>query len=176
MTATMKKTDTTSDISNKDQDIGSQNAHCGPMSFRAHSMRTNGYDAKRTYPVVTVIQSRSALDAYFKEHVSVYDFAGAVSSGEAPPLNAPKPYDGLFFAGHTLLLIVWEEPSGSIRLRVEDVTAEDDGLTIELERKTPQMTTADMAQWHILVELPKEDYKARNIRVRVNDISLPRNR
>lgn len=116
--------------------------------FAAQFIRTNGYDASRRYPIITLITGADELLAYVNAHKTEYDLVGFA--------DAVQAYDAAFFENHCLALLVLEEFSGSVRHEVEDVVMDDAMVRIEIVRHLPQMGTADMAQWHIIVELPAE--------------------
>jgi hypothetical protein len=64
-------------------------------------------------------------------------------------------YTDAFFASNFLVLVLLEEISGSYRHRVERIEESGD---IIITRLVPGIGTADMAQWHIIIELDN-DYK-----------------
>lgn len=71
-------------------------------------------------------------------------------------------YNSDFFETHNLILLSFEETSGSIRSTVKDVTvapAETDGMYIirpVIVRIVPEIGTCDMAAWQILISIGKE--------------------
>lgn len=116
------------------------------LPFAAQSIRTNGYDDTRRYPIITLVTGADELLAYIDAHKDKYDLSDFTIAAEA--------YDAAFFEDHCLALVVLEEFSGSVRHEVEDVKSDDAAVRIQIVRHLPQMGTADMAQWHIVVELP----------------------
>ena len=70
--------------------------------------------------------------------------------------TAANDYDSAFFTDFTLLLILLEEPSGSIRHTVTAVDAAESGaLTVTIDRTLSGDATDDMAYWHICLLLPR---------------------
>lgn len=116
------------------------------LPFAAQAIRTNGYDESRRYPIITLITNVNELKAYIDAHEDEYDLNGFAEASEA--------YDDAFFEDLCLALVVLEEFSGSVRHEVEQVVSDDAAVRIQIVRHLPQMGTADMAQWHIIVELP----------------------
>lgn len=70
-----------------------------------------------------------------------------------------EKYDEAFFQENRLVLIPASSNSGSVRYTAK-VTVEGETLHIEFEVQMPQIGTADMAEWLILVELPLAEYDA----------------
>ncbi len=68
-----------------------------------------------------------------------------------------EKYDEAFFQDNRLVLVPASSNSGSVRYTAK-VTVEGETLHIEFEAQMPQIGTADMAEWLILVELPRAEY------------------
>lgn len=66
-------------------------------------------------------------------------------------------YDEAFFTENCLVLIPRSSNSGSVRYQAL-VNVEGEMLHIELDAKMPEMGTADMAEWLVLVRLPRAQY------------------
>jgi len=116
-------------------------------------IRTNGYIDGAKYPVVTVISSKEELEQYYDNYKGTYDFSSKsfVSSDTTIGfIDVIADYSDSFFAENYLVLVLLEEPSGSIRHRVEGIDG-NGGITIS--RLLPEVGTADMAEWHIIIEL-----------------------
>ena len=73
------------------------------------------------------------------------------SNGEL--LDVLSRYTDGFFENHYLVLIFKQEGSGSNRHRLDAIS--DDG-TVIVARLLPEMGTADMAQWHIIIEFESD--------------------
>jgi len=115
-------------------------------------IRTNGYVDGKNYPIVTVISSRDELERYYENNKNTYDFSANFGgySDAISFIDAMKNYTDAFFTNRSLVLVLLEEGSGSIRHRVDDVGENGD---IVISRLLPEIGTADMAQWHIIIEL-----------------------
>ena len=59
------------------------------------------------------------------------------------------------------MVVVLEEGSGSVSHEVTEVT--DRSVTIE--RRIPEVGTADMAEWHILIQYPTDAQISDNFKV-----------
>ena len=128
-------------------------------AFEAQYVRTDGYHENVGYPIVTVISSRAALDAYFEENRGLYELSRGEQAGSASGFaGAIKKYDDDWFASHHLVIALLEESSGSIRHEVESVTA-GDSPSIVIRRLVPEVGTCDMAEWHILIELAANTFR-----------------
>jgi hypothetical protein len=84
-------------------------------------------------------------------------------------LDATNGFDDAFFQKSLLILIILEEPSGSNRHKVTDLDQEAAALTIRIERQVPQVGTADMAEWHLILELKISDFHNQAIKVLLSD-------
>ena len=135
-------------------------AETDEISFTAKYIRTNGYHESVTYPAVTLIGDPEALARYYEENRTLYDLSAGFS-------DAIQSYDEAWFAAHQLLLVLLEEGSGSIRHRVTKVTAGEDPA-VEIDVLVPEVGTADMAQWHILIETERVFDAADEIEIRLN--------
>lgn len=131
------------------------------IPFAAQYIRTDGYHEDVQYPVVTAIRSAEALNEYYLFNRTRY----SMERRENPAadytvgfLDACDMYDSTFFEENSLLLVLLEEGSGSIRHIVSNVCRSDqDALRVCIDSIVPEVGTCDMAQWHIFVEVPKEE-------------------
>lgn len=121
-------------------------------SFNAQYIRTNGYSDGAVYPKKKLITSRAELDSYIEANKDIYDFKGWDTITGF--MNATAKYDDNWFSSHKLLVVVLEEGSGSISHTVAEVN----GLGVTIQREIPEVGTADMAEWHILIEVDKDLY------------------
>lgn len=67
-------------------------------------------------------------------------------------------YNESYFENNILYIAVIVEGSGSIRHNVLDIEYGDDTMTVTIERLSPDVGTCDMAQWHLLVEVKRDDF------------------
>lgn len=139
-----------------------------PMAyaFEAQYVRTNGYSGETEYPCHAVINSREELEAYYEANKEFFDLERkdkAYSDTTTGFLDACDKYDDSYFERQNLVLIVLEEGSGSIRHEITDVRPHSnddgslDGWDITVDRIVPEVGTADMAQWHLLLEVQMGD-------------------
>ena len=72
------------------------------------------------------------------------------------PLTRILPrYDGGYFEDHGLIVIPIEASSGSYWYRVTDVTTDENGVTVAIDKFSPEVVTCDMAYWYIFVNVSK---------------------
>ncbi len=119
------------------------------IAFSAQYVRTDGFHEEEHYPQVQVITSKDELDRYYREHKELYQL------DRAEELNfrtACKRYGDHYFEKQILLMVLLEEPSGSNRHRVLEITEENNQLTVEIQRILPESGDDDMALWHLLIE------------------------
>lgn len=125
------------------------------ITYNAVYSRTDGYIEKKTYPYITVVNTRADLEKYTADHEGQYNFYETSSSKGF--YDIVTAYDSTFFTDHSLIMILLEEGSGSVRHEIDDITCEDGATTITIRRILPSdPATDDMAEWHVLVELPKD--------------------
>ena len=121
----------------------------GAVEFSPHYLHTNGGKELVQYPLVRVIRSAEALDDYVSTEGQNFDLR------ELSALH----YDQSFFASNALILIVLEEPSSSIRHKVEEVHRrvenEETSLRVDIASIVPETGDTAMAQWHIVLEIPQ---------------------
>ncbi len=125
------------------------------LEFSAQYIRTDGYDEKRSYPAATLITSADELKAYYDAYKGSFDLESRQSDGaDTNFYDAMQKYGSAYFKNNCLALVVLEEPSGSNRHKVVRVDSDADKLKISIERIVAMIGTDDMAQWHIIIELP----------------------
>lgn len=114
------------------------------------------------FPDVKVIRSREELESYYRENKDDFDLERrekVYSDTTIGFLDACDRYDDAFFADNTLVMILLEEPSGSIRHRVtkQFVSPLSRQYLIYIDKEEPEVGTCDMAYWHILVAVKGTD-------------------
>ena len=124
-----------------------------------------------------VINSKEELKAYYEANKANFDLERKenVSSGAAIGfLDACDKYDDTYFEQQSLILIVLEEGSGGVTHKITDVrphsteTGALDGWDITIDRIVPEVGTADMAQWHLFLEIQTEETIASDTDVWIN--------
>ena len=83
--------------------------------------------------------------------------AFAAVDGMGRTVNFPGEYDAAFFAENRLVLIPSGSSSGSVRY-VADAVWGDNKIVISLQGKMPDVGTADMADWLLLITLPRDQF------------------
>ena len=132
-------------------------ANPGRISFMYQTIHTQQYvqgtwTSVIEYPVVTVISSGLELEQYHDDYEDLYDFSRYMYSTNGF-MDAIERYTDTFFANSFLVFVLLEETSGFIRHRVERIEENGDIVITRLTSDGP--ITADMAQWHIIIELEK---------------------
>lgn len=125
-------------------------------------------------PSVYAIRSRAEVDNYIKANKDkYYDKLGRnedlASDGF---LDAVGKYDAAYFKNNLLIFVVLVEPSGSIRHEVVKLEQTKDGSVLTVNRLLPEVQTDDIAYWHIIVELSKEEYNNKAVSVEFKDVKL----
>jgi len=130
------------------------------VEWAAQYIRTNGYSEGVLYPSVRIIDSLQDLKDYYNTWHEVFDLERKekmYSDTTIGFLDACDQYDEVFFEKNYLIFVLLEEGSGSIRHEVRSVEqTEDRKISISIDRNVPELGTADMAQWHIILELNRD--------------------
>jgi hypothetical protein len=111
-----------------------------------------------SYPKIARITSAEELKDYYERNKETYQFhQGYYSEASMADdvFGNESRFNDKFFEQRFLLFIVLEEGSGSVRHRVEPAQPENGPLSVKITRIIPEIGTADMAQWHIVVALEK---------------------
>ena len=121
-------------------------------------VRTNGGAPDTEFPHSLVIRSRQELLEYYEQNKAYYNMDS--SRDESPAFrDAIDRYDEAYFAKRELLVVVLQENSGSIRHHVnfmrERFTETEGWWEVSITSFSSMYETEDMAQWHILIEMPE---------------------
>lgn len=125
-----------------------------PLTYKVQYFRTGGYVPETEYPYVVIVQSAKELADYISENRDEFDFESWEATGTEDAhgmLTAIDAYDDAFFSKNALLIVVVQEPSGSNR---HEFLGFGEKNEIRIRRIVPEVGTTDMADWHILIELP----------------------
>ncbi|MCD8107570.1 MAG: hypothetical protein LUE20_06370 [Oscillospiraceae bacterium] len=121
----------------------------GTVEFDYYTVPAESDGGIASFPVSVVIRSQNELE-------SVHDEMGLTIADNVDTtweLLTAK-YTDEWFKSNDLILLVLEEPSGSINPYVTDVTRDEDrNYTIYINDDYPEVSTADMAYWYVLVEI-----------------------
>ncbi|MBQ8208491.1 MAG: hypothetical protein IJZ89_07150 [Clostridia bacterium] len=127
-----------------------------PVLYPVQYIRTDGYRENVDFPYTVNIGSVSELENYIAENRGHYFLGHAekvYSDTTIGFADATEGYDEAFFESNMLVMAIFEEGSGSNRHELVGVTADD---VIQVKRITPEVGTCDMAEWHIILEIPRE--------------------
>ncbi|MBR6514938.1 MAG: hypothetical protein IKT46_08925 [Clostridia bacterium] len=149
------------------------------IDFTAEYIRTGSYIEGNVYPIVETICSYEALTEYYESNKESYYLERRDKSYEDSTLGFLDAYDSYtedFFEDKSLIFVILEEPSGSIRHKVDYVRRADGGINIGIDPIVPEACTDDMALWHIIIsvdkiELPKNE---KSIRIFYDSKEMPR--
>ncbi len=153
-------------ISGKSDDVNRTD-----IPVEAEYIRTNGYHEGVEYPFHTVIRSADELTAYYNEYKDMYDLERkekVYSDTTVGFLDACDKYDASFFGEKALVLVVLEEGSGSIRHVVTGAGKTDEKLHIYIESIVPEVGTCDMAEWHIIASVDKDNLPKDNDNIEIH--------
>jgi len=115
-----------------------------------------------------IVKSAHELENFYNDLIAVTynelnsDLVARITDGQ---------YDDSFFADNYLVLITVAENSGSNSHALSDIAVENDELTIHIDRELPEMGTADMAGWLIIIEL-ENIYPANKTNVTFSDVPV----
>ncbi len=133
--------------------------HLKAIPFEAQYIRTNsGNYMDNAYPSTVFISSVEELNQYYTANKDYYDLErknGVSSDTTIGFLNACDKYDEEYFKTKMLVLVILEEPSGSISHKVTSVEYDASEIRINIKKTKPEVGTCDMAQWHIIVEIDR---------------------
>ncbi|MCQ2537238.1 MAG: hypothetical protein MJ124_02440 [Lachnospiraceae bacterium] len=141
----------------------------GLIAFEAQVVRTNGYVDGAKYPKSVVITSRAELDEYYNQNKNTYNL-GTIDSTSVNFIKKCEKYDDAFFAENNLVLILLESGSGSVRYDINSVNKTKDGIMVGINPRMPEVGTADMAEWHVILEISKKDV-SKETKIEVSMIS-----
>ena len=124
------------------------------IGFTAQIIRTDGYSEDIEYPVISTVNSVNELNGYYEKYKDIYSLKSR-KPYNIGFIDAIEKYNDDYFKESFLVMVILEEGSGSIGHSVDDIRM--DG-TIVVKKILPvgKYYTDDMAEWHILIEIPKE--------------------
>lgn len=142
------------------------------INFSFQNIRTDCYDDDTDieYPIINVIQSLDELKLYYNKYKDSYDFSSRDNSYHDSSIgfaNAMQKYPKDFFNENFLVIILQDEPSGSIRHEVDKINENGE---IDIYRICPEIQQHDAAWWNIIIEL-NSDFSQRDFSVNYKDIN-----
>lgn len=170
-TTTVPDDTTAPDVTVDFQEVTDPTVNFGPDPIETKPGEVTGEDAETVQLRLREVGS-NWKNAFDQEKGC---FAVAASAQELDDLIGSKlpsqeldlsAYDDAFFAENRLVLIPRSSNSGSVRYQAK-VNPDGDMLHIDLDAQMPEMGTADMAEWLVLVVLPNAEYDAMTITVPV---------
>lgn len=121
----------------------------GSVDFDYYTVPAESDGGLSVFPQYAVIRSASELE-------EIHDELGLMVADNVDTtweLLTAK-YSDEWFKSNDLILVLLEEPSGSINPYVTDVTrGEDRNYTVYINDDYPEAFTNDMAYWYVLVEI-----------------------
>ena len=126
------------------------------VDYGVQYIRTNGYQDGVQFPKVAIIRSMDELNSYYEANKNTFYLERkekVYSDTTIGFLDACDRYDEAYFEKGYLVFVLLEEGSGSVRHKVTGSTISSDGeLGIYIDAIVPEIGTADMAEWHIILE------------------------
>lgn len=114
------------------------------LQYTTEAIKTHLYKESIEEPVVDIINNKNDLNKYMDEY-------------EEDRLHEKLiKYTEEYFTTKSLIIITKPESSGSNTNKIDRVEKMNNTLNIYVERKVAEIGTADMAMWHLLIELDKE--------------------
>ncbi|MBE6740408.1 MAG: hypothetical protein E7565_08845 [Ruminococcaceae bacterium] len=132
------------------------------VDFNAQYIRTGAYAEIDYYPILAVLRSKSELEDYYSANKNSFNLERRTIKENYVNqtigfLDAVDKYDEEFFKENTLLLVAFEETSGSITHRVDNVKINSDGkFCVEIISDVPFMCDDAIENWHLIIEVSKE--------------------
>ena len=163
-----------------DQSLGDDGAELSAqkVDFDVQYIRTGAQSYEGPYPAVAVIHSVDELTVYYetnKDQFYLERREDPASDSTIGFLDACDKYDDAFFEKHALVFVILEEGSGSTRHNIEFVKVDWNGVMyINILSIDPDVGTCDMAYWHIMTEVPKDNAPEtkENVVVYYNDVRI----
>lgn len=146
------------------------------LEINAQYIRTNGSTEEIQFPSAVVISSPEELDNYYDEHKDEFflEHVDKVYSDTTIGfLDACEKYTTEYFEEQYLVLVRLREGSGSVRHEVSKITAKGDSLDVLINRIAPEVQTADMAEWHIFLEIGNDYVTESSDNINISLVELP---
>ncbi len=123
------------------------------LSDRILNIDKMAISSVRHIPVM-LIGSSAELNEFIEKGSAQYQFDQ--SYGETGAFSEiTNEYNDVFFEENVLLVLFTTETSGSISHTIKDVRTEGDALSVLVTATEPDIGTADMADWFLVVSLEK---------------------
>ena len=122
-----------SKIESQDEDI-----------FSAQYIRTY-HEISNKEAQAALIQTKEELDAFISKNID--------TSVDVDFLDACAKYTKEYFSDNVLVIIPRMENSGAISHKITGAVYQDNTIYFTINREVPDILSADMMGWHIIVEL-----------------------
>jgi len=146
-------------------------------NFSAQYIYTNGngrYDEDRK---IVVIESKEQLDDYYLTNrqndifeLNKYNFDEGISYNALSFKDAIGKYDDNYFKDNILVLVIIVENSLSISHVVKSIDFNPSNNVINIGRIKPSVQLGEIATWHIIIEIGRNDCSNKNFELNVTDI------
>ena len=112
----------------------------------------NEKNSKTDKPIM-FFDSAEKLKSFYVDMEGTYQFGSGKDSAKEKILS----YDKDYFEENALIIIHIRSGSGSVRYTVTDVDISGETCNITVNAKMPEVGTADMADWFVIIEQPKTE-------------------
>lgn len=135
-----------------------------------HYIRSGCAPEKTAFPYVVVIRSKEELTNYYNENKAYWDFdENQFDTIGVSFKEAIAQYDDAYFKENALVMVVTSESSGSYKYQNAKLT----GNAFTADRLIPQVSTCDVAHWHIILEVSQSHPALGNkISITFNDVTV----
>ncbi len=125
-------------------------SYSAELGFFLRAEHLDPHAAEGALPAALTISELAEWKSFFGE---VFTDGAVPSQGLLDSLNG-LTWD--FFAEKSLLVVVTEGRSGSIRYRLDEIHTDDGTMTLELVAEVPPALTMDIAHWCVIVPVSKD--------------------
>ena len=120
------------------------------------------------FPYTVIIDSKEKLAEYYNANKDAFYLERVeqvYSDLTIGFLDEADKYDDAFFEENSLIFVILECGSGSIRHQVTKIESSELRTRITVKQIVPEVCTCDMAYWHIFVSIPKAEFLSDNIEI-----------
>lgn len=122
---------------------------------QARNRPTIEISSKQHLPAL-VFDDAAALSKFMQDGSAYFQFSVSYNSDGSMADAVENRYTEEYFQNSRLMVVYARETSGSNRHEIKDVAISGDTLKVAVSRIVAQFGTEDMADWFILLELPKD--------------------
>jgi len=114
------------------------------LQYKTEAIKTHIYKEDIQESVVDIINNISDLNKY------IADYSDNILNEKL------SKYTEEYFTTKSLIIVTKPESSGSNTNEINRIEKTNNTLNIYVERQVAEIGTADMAMWHLIIELEKE--------------------